>query len=112
MNHDRPQKSKRAIRIGGLLAVFIITMFIAPKVLTAFAGPSKMWSGSLGILFLIPEVATILWVFFSIVTSAIFRRGSSLTSVARCIGIGFALAIIGTIVTFCIYNIPPYGSGP
>lgn len=109
-NSQPPQKRTLAIRIGGLALAFIITMCVAPRVLTAVAGPSNKWSGSLGIVvYIIPGLVAALWVLFSIIAAGIFiRSGSSLVSVARCIGIGFVLAIIGTIVTLAIYDIPPY----
>jgi hypothetical protein len=95
-----------------MAVAFIVTMIIAPQGLKIFAGPSNRWSGSLGIIFLLPCVGGVLWVLFSIIAAAIFRRGSPLLSVAACIGISFVLAVIGTIVTFVIYGIPDYGPGP
>jgi len=106
--------SKHSIRAVGMAVASIVTVLAAPSGLKIIAGPSSRWSGSLGIVFyLIPGVAAVLWVLFSIIAAAIFiRRNSTLVSVASCIGIGFILAIIGTIVTLAIYDIPPYGPGP
>jgi hypothetical protein len=113
-NSKPTQKSKRAARFSGLAVAFVITMFVAPRVLTVMAGPSSEWSGSFGIFFfLIPGVTVSLWVLFSIIAAAMFvRREGFRISLAGCIGIGFLLAIVGTIVTLAIYNIPPYGHQP
>jgi hypothetical protein len=113
-NLQPKQKNKRAARFGRLAVAFVVTMLVAPRVLTVVAGPSSRWSGSFGIfLFLIPGVAASLWALFSIIAAVIFvRREGFLVSLASCIGIGFLLAIVGTIVTLAIYNIPPYGNGP
>ena len=96
-----------------MAVAFLVTTVVAPSVLRIIAGPSSSWSGGLGIVYLFPGVAVVLWALFSIIAAAIFiRRDISFASVATCIAIGFVLAVIGTIVTLAFYDIPPYGPGP
>ena len=108
------QTNTRAVRVAGMAGAFVVTMLVAPSILRAIAGPPNKWSGSVGIvLFILPGVAAVLWVLFSVIAAAMFvTRDRSSMSVAGCIGIGFVLALIGTFVTLSLYHIPAYGPGP
>ena len=102
------------IRIVVIAVAFGLAVLIGPAILQASAGPTRNWSGSLLPLILLPIVFGILWLLFSVVAigALVVRDGSRISSFA-CIGIGFLLALVGTLLVFALLPpVPPYGHGP